>query len=78
MAGDSFRDLRSVVQETATGRAEAIARTEVGTASNLASADRYAAGGIQQVELLDGPGCHWGPVHQPGPRANVRIVTISD
>ena len=51
---DQFPGLRSLVRETYKGRATTIARTEIRTAQNQASAIRYEASGIQYVEILDG------------------------
>ena len=52
--GDKFKGLRSLVRETYKGRANTIARTEIRTAQNQASAIRYEASGIQSVDILDG------------------------
>ena len=51
---DEFTGLRPLVRETYKGRATTIARTEIRTAQNQASAIRYEASGIQYVEILDG------------------------
>lgn len=45
--------LRSVVEETYKGRAYAIARTELGTAQNLAGVERYRGAGVGKVRVLD-------------------------
>ena len=51
---DGFRGLRDVVRETYKGRADAIARTELGFATNDAALDRYLEGGIVEVDIIDG------------------------
>jgi HK97 family phage portal protein len=51
---DGFRGLRAVVKETYKGRADAIARTELGFATNDAALDRYTEAGIVEVEIIDG------------------------
>ena len=71
-----FRGLRDVVEETYKGRADTIARTEVATASNQASADRYEAGGFQFVEVMDGPECGWTS-HSDPDTADGSIRTIA-
>lgn len=48
--------LRSVVEETYKGRAQTIARTELGTAQNSASVVRYRAAGRTHVKVFDGGG----------------------
>lgn len=45
--------LRDVVEETYKDRAQAIARTELGTAQNEATAARYKNAGVSLVEILD-------------------------
>ena len=52
--GEKFKGLRSLVRETYKGRADTIARTEIRTAQNQASAIRYEASGVQYVDILDG------------------------
>jgi len=47
------RGIRDVVTETYTNRARAIARTELGTAQNLAAVQRYREAGVTKVEILD-------------------------
>tara|TARA_R100000808_G_scaffold1666_1_gene7386 strand:+ start:486 stop:2465 length:1980 start_codon:yes stop_codon:yes gene_type:complete len=51
---DKYRGLRSVVRETYKNRAKTIARTEVATAQNTATAARYKSAGVQYVEIQDG------------------------
>ncbi len=48
-----IRGIRDIVQETYSGRARTIARTELGTAQNTASARRYEAAGVDAVLILD-------------------------
>lgn len=50
----SVPGIRDVVAQTYKNRAENIARTELGTAQNVATADRYAALGVEKVLILDG------------------------
>jgi hypothetical protein len=45
--------LRDLVEETYKGRAETIARTELGEAQNAATAGRYAEAGVQKVVIMD-------------------------
>lgn len=45
--------LRDIVDETYQGRAENIARTELGEAQNQATVSRYEAAGVSLVEILD-------------------------
>jgi len=55
--GDAeHRGLREVVDETYKGRAETIARTELGDAQNAATVSRYGEAGVKLVEILDGGG----------------------
>lgn len=54
--GDGRPGLRDVVEETYKGRARTIARTELGTAQNVAAHARFKAAGITHVEILDGGG----------------------
>lgn len=56
---DEFRGLRAVVSETYRGRHETIARTEVAHVANRTSEDRYRAGGVEEVDISDGPDCGW-------------------
>jgi HK97 family phage portal protein len=51
-----IRGLRDIVEETYEGRAENIARTELGTAQNMTSLGRYTAAGVKEVFVLDGDG----------------------
>lgn len=57
--GDGYRGIRSIVEETYKGRADTIARTELGTSAQRAAHDRYAAGNVVEVRILDGPECGW-------------------
>jgi hypothetical protein len=54
--GQLTPELRALVEETYKGRARAIARTELGTAQNLAGTERYDAAGVKYVEVFDGGG----------------------
>ncbi len=47
------RGIREVVEQTYANRARAIARTELGTAQNLAAVQRYREAGVSKVEILD-------------------------
>jgi len=51
---DQYRGLRKVVRETYKNRAKTIARTEVATAQNTATAARYKAAGVAHVIIQDG------------------------
>lgn len=51
---DGFRGIRAVVKETYKGRADAIARTELGFATNDAALDRYLESGLTEVDIIDG------------------------
>jgi HK97 family phage portal protein len=51
--GDGVRGLRDVVIETYKGRAQTIARTELGNAQNRAAYNRYLAAGLAKVYVLD-------------------------
>jgi len=53
---DSQAGLQTIVTETYKNRARAIARTELGTAQNVASISRYEQSGVAQVRVLDGNG----------------------
>ena len=56
VAGDpdsGVRGMRQVVEETYRNRARAIARTELGTAQNIVTANRFAEAGVAMVEILD-------------------------
>lgn len=54
VADDGFPGMRAVVEETYLNRAEAVARTEAGFATNDASLARYAEAGVTEVEIIDG------------------------
>jgi len=56
---EAFRGLRDVVEETYEHRADTIARTEIATASQEASMERYSEAGVTMVDIMDGPGCGW-------------------
>lgn len=56
---DGYRGIRSIVEETYKGRADTIARTELGTSAQRAAHDRYAAGNVVEVRILDGSACGW-------------------
>lgn len=56
---DEFRGIRAVVRETYKNRAQTIARTEVAFVAQRAAEDRYRAGGVQEVDIDDGPDCGW-------------------
>lgn len=51
---DGFRGLRSVIEETYRGRAETVARTEIGEASLRAAHTEWERAGVQYVRLIDG------------------------
>lgn len=50
---DGHTGLEDLVAQTYRGRAEAIARTELGNAQNGASFERYKAGGVKHVMVFD-------------------------
>jgi len=50
---DEHAGLRDVVEQTYKNRAQAIARTELGEAQNMATTVRYQSAGIKKVEVLD-------------------------
>jgi HK97 family phage portal protein len=50
---DEQRGIRDIVEQTYKGRAETVARTELGEAQNRAAAERYKASGVGLVEILD-------------------------
>jgi HK97 family phage portal protein len=53
--GDDTRPgLRATVAQSYAGRARNIARTELGTAQNVATHQRYTDAGVDQVQILDG------------------------
>lgn len=56
---DGYRGIRAVVEETYKGRADTIARTELGTSAQRAAHDRYARGNVTEVRILDGSECGW-------------------
>ena len=51
---DDFRGIRGIVKEVYKGRSDAIARTELGFATNDAALDRYLENGVREVEIIDG------------------------
>jgi HK97 family phage portal protein len=51
---DEYRGLRKIVRETYKNRAKTIARTEIATAQNTATAARYKAAGVAHVIVQDG------------------------
>lgn len=66
VAGDEERDgIRKLVSETYRGRAQTIARTELGNAQNRATVGRYARAGVPSVKIYDNgfenshPTCKW-------------------
>jgi len=52
-AENGIPGLKDVIEQTYKNRARAIARTELGTAQNLAAAARYASAGVKNVVVLD-------------------------
>ena len=56
---EAFTGLQDVVTETYKDRALTIARTEMATASQEATADRYSDAGVTEVDIIDGPECGW-------------------
>jgi HK97 family phage portal protein len=50
---ETQRGIRDIVEQTYKGRAETVARTELGEAQNRATAERYKANGVDRVEILD-------------------------
>lgn len=50
---ETQRGIRDIVEQTYKGRAETVARTELGEAQNRATAERYKASGLGLVEILD-------------------------
>lgn len=52
-AENGIRGLREIVSEAYKDRARTIARTELGNAQNEAASKRYAAAGVEKVEILD-------------------------
>ena len=50
---ENQRGIRDIVENTYKGRAESIARTELGEAQNRATVERYKSGGVELVEILD-------------------------
>lgn len=77
VAADDFRGLRSTVEELYTGRADAIARTELATASQHAAHERYAAAGVTHLDIIDGPDCGWTS-HDDPDKADGTTRTIDD
>lgn len=69
--------IHQVVQETYTGRAATIARTELATASQAAAAERYGAAGVTLVDITDGPDCGWTS-HDDPDKANGTRRTLAD
>ncbi|HXH82559.1 MAG TPA: hypothetical protein VNN07_06475 [Candidatus Tectomicrobia bacterium] len=51
---DGFRGLRAVIEETYRGRAETVARTELGEASLRAAHTEWERAGVQYVRIIDG------------------------
>jgi HK97 family phage portal protein len=50
---NGVRGLREIVEQTYKGRARTIARTELGTAQNSASVERYEGAGVSKVIIMD-------------------------
>lgn len=74
---DGYRGIRSVVEETYRGRADTIARTELGTASQRAAHDRYRAANVVEVRILDGNECGW-LYHDDPDLANGSVRTLRE
>lgn len=54
VSGDeNHAGIKAIVEETYKGRAQTIARTELGNAQNDVASDRYRKGGAKAVEILD-------------------------
>lgn len=74
---DGYRGIRSVVEETYRGRADTIARTELGTASQRAAHDRYREANVVEVRILDGTECGWR-YHDDPDLANGSVRTLRE
>jgi len=62
VTGDEFQPgIRDIITETYRGRAETVARTELGRAQNDVTRGRYADAGVQHVMVLDNgfENSHW-------------------
>ena len=58
--------------------ADSVIRTTTAEAYNQGSIEQCRGDGIEQVEYVDGPGCHVGPGHDNGPLANGLVVALED
>ena len=67
--------LRDIIEESYKNRSETIARTELGTAQNLASAERYDEAGVSQVIVFDNGA---GDEDQPCIDANGQVWTLEE
>ncbi len=56
-------------------RGQMIARTELALADQQSAVDRYRAGGVEVVEVFDGPGCGWTS-HDDPDIANGSVRTL--
>lgn len=74
---ENFRGLADSVAEVYSGRARTIATTELATARNKASLERYQEAGVNTVYIVDGPGCGWTR-HDDPDLANGSIRTLSE
>ena len=74
---DTFPGLRGTVEETYRNRARAIARTEMAKAQQRAAHLRYAAAGVREVDIIDGPGCGWTS-HDDPDKANGSRRTVAE
>jgi hypothetical protein len=70
---DGYRGIHDTVEETYRNRCENIARTEMGTVQQEAAVDRYQDAGVQEVEVLDGPGCGWRGHTDPRAANGLRV-----
>lgn len=59
------RRLREVVEETYSGRSQAIARTEMALADQAAAHEVYREAGLATVLILDGSDCGWTRHNDP-------------
>ena len=78
-AGENTEQIAARIQRTITSRprAQMIARTEIGFSSAESSARTYLAAGVEDVLIIDGPGCGW-TTHDDGDTADGSSRTVAE
>ena len=78
-AGENTEQIAARIQRAVGSRprAQLIARTELGFASAESSARTYTEAGVEDVLIIDGPGCGWA-THDDGDTADGSSRTVAE